>query len=260
MHARATMRRIKGLSLVGLFFVLGCGGASEAEEAPSTSADNQEVPDAVVADVDHYSVEFENDAMRLVRVDYAAGEESVMHRHPALCSVTISETSWRMTDADGSVTENGGSVGEFSCNEASVHRPENAGTGPNQVILIELAEGAGPGSAALEASGAVAADPDHYTVEFENESLRVLRIRYKPGETGVLHSHPANCVVWLSNPPGRSVAASDSFTHRGHRVAPRLWPPVFRPGARSGETLPQSRAGKARLRLRVARRRAPENK
>jgi len=33
-------------------------------------------------------------------------------------------------------------------------------------------------------------DPKHYKVEFENDRVRVVRIKYKPGEKSVMHSHP----------------------------------------------------------------------
>ena len=36
---------------------------------------------AVTADTDHYSVVFENDKVRVVRITYGAGEKSVMHDH-----------------------------------------------------------------------------------------------------------------------------------------------------------------------------------
>lgn len=35
----------------------------------------------------------------------------------------------------------------------------------------------------------VAADPHHYKVEFENEKLRVLRVKYGPHEKSVTHAH-----------------------------------------------------------------------
>jgi quercetin dioxygenase-like cupin family protein len=60
----------------------------------------------------------------------------------------------------------------------------------------------------------VKVDPKHYKVEFENESVRVLRISYAPGEKSVMHYHPASVAVYLtdgksrmSTPDGKSVEA-----------------------------------------------------
>ena len=61
-----------------------------------------------------------------------------------------------------------------------------------------------PGS--LFAQDAVKADPAHYKVEFENDQVRVLRVRYGPGEKSPMHSHPNHVFVFLSD--GRM-----KFTH-----------------------------------------------
>ena len=56
----------------------------------------------------------------------------------------------------------------------------------------------------LVASGAVAqdaveVDPDHYEVALENELVRVLLINYDPGETSVMHYHPAGVSVFVTD-------------------------------------------------------------
>ena len=89
-----------------------------------------------------------------------------------------------------------------------MHVPENSGSSPNEAILIELQDGALPGDATMEEADAVTADPDHYSIEFENEAIRIVRIRYEAGDEGVLHSHPANCVVWLSGTAADGEATS----------------------------------------------------
>ena len=66
-----------------------------------------------------------------------------------------------------------------------------------RLIHSFLLVGACVGVSAAEAPNAVIADPEHYTVEFENDVIRVVRIKYGPGETSSMHSHDANCVVLL---------------------------------------------------------------
>lgn len=65
------------------------------------------------------------------------------------------------------------------------------------------------------AQDAVKVDPKHYKVEFENEQVRVLRVSYGPGETSVMHQHPANVAVFLADvqakfttPDGKSQEAT----------------------------------------------------
>ena len=45
----------------------------------------------------------------------------------------------------------------------------------------------------------VQADPRHYKVEFENDRVRVVRIKYGPGEKSVMHSHPESVAVFLTD-------------------------------------------------------------
>ena len=46
---------------------------------------------------------------------------------------------------------------------------------------------------------AVSADSAHYAVSFENELVRVLRVRYGAGEKSPMHRHSANCVIFLTD-------------------------------------------------------------
>lgn len=54
-------------------------------------------------------------------------------------------------------------------------------------------------TAALSAQDAVKADPKHYTVISENDQVRILKAHYGPGEKSVMHSHPANVAVFLTD-------------------------------------------------------------
>jgi quercetin dioxygenase-like cupin family protein len=95
-------------------------------------------PDAIAADSRHYSVQFENDAVRLLRIKFEAGEKSAMHAHPAYCSVILTASVFKMTLADGSVSSNETQPGAVGCVDAEVHLPENTGKNPAEGILIEF--------------------------------------------------------------------------------------------------------------------------
>jgi quercetin dioxygenase-like cupin family protein len=49
----------------------------------------------------------------------------------------------------------------------------------------------------------VKVDPKHYKVEFEDEKVRVLRIKYGPHEKSVMHGHPASVSVFLTDAKAR---------------------------------------------------------
>jgi len=95
-------------------------------------------PDAVDADPDHYAVEFENDRVRVLRIQYGPGEKSVMHSHKDSVAVLLTEGNFNMTLADGSVINDQQGAGSASWADAGDHLPENLSDQPAEVVLIEL--------------------------------------------------------------------------------------------------------------------------
>src|SRR5262245_63342001 len=94
--------------------------------------------DPVKVDPKHYSVVFENDTVRVLRIHYAPGEKSVMHSHPDSVLVFLEDQKAKMTHPDGKSEEMPGKKGEAVFTPAGAHLPENTGSGPIDVILVEL--------------------------------------------------------------------------------------------------------------------------
>ncbi len=96
--------------------------------------------DATVVDPDHYTVEFENDQVRVIRISYGPGEKSVMHEHGPHVVVFLTDSQhWRFTLEDGTTEETDEpSAGRTLWAEAGTHLPENLGDQRQDVILVEL--------------------------------------------------------------------------------------------------------------------------
>ena len=94
--------------------------------------------DPVKVDPKHYSVAFENDAVRVLRIHYGPGEKSVMHSHPDSVIVFLEDQKAKMTHPDGKSEEVSGKKGDAVFSPAGAHLPENIGSGPIEVILVEL--------------------------------------------------------------------------------------------------------------------------
>src|SRR5258707_14867647 len=92
--------------------------------------------DPVKVDPKHYSVAFENDAVRVLRIHYAPGEKSVMHSHPDAVVVFLEDQKAKMTHPDGKSEEASGKKGDTVFSPAGTHLPENIGSGPIEVILV----------------------------------------------------------------------------------------------------------------------------
>ena len=98
----------------------------------------QDYPGAVTADPEHYSVEFENDVIRVLRIEYGPGETSSMHSHPAGCHMFITDATSTFELPNGETVDASGTAGQVLCGDAQVHLPTNTGNTPVQVIAVEL--------------------------------------------------------------------------------------------------------------------------
>jgi quercetin dioxygenase-like cupin family protein len=92
----------------------------------------------VKVDPKHYTVEAENDRVRVLRVRYGPHEKSVMHGHPAVVAVFLTENHGRFTLPDGRTEERSWKAGESMVMPAEKHLPENLSDNPLELVLIEL--------------------------------------------------------------------------------------------------------------------------
>jgi hypothetical protein len=57
----------------------------------------------------------------------------------------------------------------------------------------------GTQSRRIQHTDPVEVDSKHYKVEFENEQVRVLRIKYGPYESSPMHGHPGMVAIFLTD-------------------------------------------------------------
>ena len=99
------------------------------------------------------------------------------------------------------------------------------------------------GVAALaQMAGGAKADPvkvdaKHYRVEFENESVRVLRITYAPGEKSVMHYHPNAVAIYLTDGKTRMTTPDGKSQETPAKAGAVNWTPA-------GSHLPQNTGDK----------------
>ena len=96
------------------------------------------IPDAVTADPAHYSVSFENELVRLLRVRYGPGEKSVMHRHSASCVVFLTDQTFNFTLPDGTTEPASVPAGALGCGDGNSHLPQNIGAEAAEFIMVEF--------------------------------------------------------------------------------------------------------------------------
>ena len=94
--------------------------------------------DAAKVDAKHYTVAFENDQVRVLKVHYGPGEKSAMHSHPNAVAVFLTEAKGRFTFADGKSQDFNPKAGDVTWHDATVHLPENTGDKAWDAVVVEL--------------------------------------------------------------------------------------------------------------------------
>ena len=120
--------------MIGLVLGVLLGVASSTLVA-QRSADSY--PDAPTADPKHYTVSFENDVARFLRVRYGPGERSPMHRHLPGCVVYLTDQTFNFTIPDGTSDRDSVEAGSLGCGDGNVHAAENL-EAEAEFIIIEF--------------------------------------------------------------------------------------------------------------------------
>jgi ketosteroid isomerase-like protein len=84
---------------------------------------------------------------------------------------------------------------------------------------------------------AVKADPQHYAIEFENDRVRVIRIKYGPGEKSVMHTHGPHVAIFLTDNTVRMTLPDDTSAEETGEAGATLW-------SDAGEHLPENLSDK----------------
>jgi quercetin dioxygenase-like cupin family protein len=88
-------------------------------------------------------------------------------------------------------------------------------------------------AAATRAQDPVKVDPKHYKVEFENDQVRVLRVKYGPGEKSVMHSHPDGVGVAVTDHHVKFTYPDGKSEERNAKAGQAFW-------AKGGPHLPEN--------------------
>jgi quercetin dioxygenase-like cupin family protein len=99
---------------------------------------NLQAQDAAKVDAKHYTVAFENDQVRVLKVHYGPGEKSTMHSHPNTVAVFLTDAKGRFTFPDGKTQDFNVKAGEALADTAKAHLPENTGDKAFDLVVVEL--------------------------------------------------------------------------------------------------------------------------
>jgi quercetin dioxygenase-like cupin family protein len=104
----------------------------------SSAAPRAQANDPVAVDAKHYTVEHEDERVRVLRIRYGPGEKSTMHSHPESIAVLITDAKIRMTYPDGTTEDMQAAAGTVMHMPDVEHLPENIGDSAFEVIQVEM--------------------------------------------------------------------------------------------------------------------------
>jgi uncharacterized RmlC-like cupin family protein len=168
---------------------------------------------------------FDNDQVKAVRALEKSHIKGKAHEHKVnRVMVYLQAGVQRFEYQDGRSPElfNWG-AGEVKWSPAGgVHTPEVISKDPFNIIEVEL-KNHGTKTAVASSLDPVKIDPKHYKVEFENDQVRVLRVRIGAHEVAPMHEHGLNRVtVYLTDQNFRVTTKEgkvDSVQHKAGDVA-----------------------------------------
>ena len=137
----------------------------------------------------------ENDQVRVVLATEQPHRRGAMHEHNMnRVQIYLNDGVTTLTRPDGKVDRVEYKAGDVRWSPAGgLHISENITDHPVRIVEVELKGKPQPRKTSdLEP---LKVDPKHYKLEFENDQVRVTRVRFGPKEKGVLHEHTLNHVV-----------------------------------------------------------------
>lgn len=147
------------------------------------------------------NVKIDSPQARVLVVTEQPHHPSALHEH-SMNRVMVYLGSGQMirTTPDGKVQKIDFKAGDVRWSPAEgKHTSEYTIDHPFQLVEVELKNKPQP-SMTMPDIDPLKADPKHYSLEFENDQVRVLRVRFGPHEKGVLHEHKlTHIVVYLTD-------------------------------------------------------------
>ena len=153
--------------------------------------------DPVKVSPDHYSVELDNEFVRVLRSKGDGRAKTPMHEHPANVVVYLTDADVRVVGPEGEVKDSHRKRGDVIWNGPQKHERINLSDRPYELIQFEL-KAKPSGASVPPALEPLKVSPGQYAILVENEHVRVIRSRGGPRAKAGLHAHPPYVSVALT--------------------------------------------------------------
>lgn len=172
------------------------------------------------------AVLFENDQVKVIRALEKAHVKSKFHDHKLnRVMIYLQPGLQRFEYQDGKTAD----MAEWHAGDAKwsaasgMHSAEVTSDNPFNIIEIEL-KLPGNGKPIVSSLDPVKVDPRDYKVEFENDQVRVIRVRVGPHGITPNHEHPLNRItVFLTDQDFRVTDSHGTVTQPKHKAGDAAW-------------------------------------
>jgi len=147
-------------------------------------------------------VRVDDPRVRVIVATEQPHKPSAMHEHGMnRVMIYLDDGEMKYTSASGKVTLVKFKKGDVKWNPAEgPHISENISDHPFQMVEIELKNKPKSPPTVISDLDPLKVDPAHYSLVFNNEQTRVLRVRFGPKEKGKEHTHTfSNVVVYMND-------------------------------------------------------------
>ncbi len=143
---------------------------------------------------DMYKVIVDNDSIRVLDVNIAAGAKTAIHSHPDLVAVVLEPSTIKWTRPDGKSEQSGAEFtrGGLQYMASDTHISENIGTTSAHVILVEFKKPA-------PVLGRNPSLPAPYKQVAENPHASIFENMVAPGGTVPKHTHGDHVIVSVTD-------------------------------------------------------------
>jgi quercetin dioxygenase-like cupin family protein len=160
------------------------------------------------ATLKNYTPLFENDEVRVGRVTLPPGESEGLHVHPyPRVLICLEGATIEVKRRDGSIAKTVYRPGDaIYQTDTQPHEPVNVSTSRFVGVVVELKSqlpSRSPQNEKLDSLDPLVAAPGFHKLVFENDRIRILDVRNKPGDFEPLHKHARSVLTILEGGTAR---------------------------------------------------------
>ena len=163
-----------------------------------------------------YEVLLENEAVKVMKVSFAPGQEDNMHDHYPFTGYILDGGKAQVTMPDGKVNEREFPSGFIAHNGNGIrHKVKNIGSNDINIILIEHKKlGSIPTFDNNAKLSAHAVSPDIYEIVHEDELIKVYTATFPAGSSDNVHEHGMNTAYVITGGKVEITGADGSVNER----------------------------------------------